>query len=248
MPRMPDAAAHTGSNTNEWAKAVENSESHPVNELVNPQESDVDGTEEDDIYPKRHVPEEGHEPPISHGSLFDTYGRLRRNPFRSGSHFTGILPDNPFGIACGPFLSGLKDHSRTMPILQFWTWTIKLSIKIPDSSEKGTEEDGLCRCSIVDKRGDWCGSIVVQQSWAAVRQGSPLTFIAVSDANSFTKKECPAWNYYIPKERDESEWDLYFVLLLQRNRGRACWERMALGKVFQAAFLGEASWEEIKLG
>ena len=71
--------------------------------------------------------------------------------------------------------------------------------------------------------------------------------MAVSDAKSLTRDECPIWNYYIPKEQEESEWDLYYVLLLQRNRERAFWERVALGKVFRAAF-GYAKWNEIKLG
>lgn len=67
------------------------------------------------------------------------------------------------------------------------------------------------------------------------------------DVRAFTEDECPAWNYYIPKEKEESEWDLYFVMLLERNKERALWERIAVAKVFQAAF-GEAVWDEIKLG
>ncbi len=55
------------------------------------------------------------------------------------------------------------------------------------------------------------------------------------------------WNYYIPKEKEESEWDLYFVMMIDRNKERALWERVAVGKVFQAAF-GDAAWDEIKLG
>jgi hypothetical protein len=74
-----------------------------------------------------------------------------------------------------------------------------------------------------------------------------LKFIAISDAKTFTKEECPVWTYYIHKERDESEWDLYYVLLLERNAARGVWERAGLGKVFQAAFT-ERKWAEIKLG
>ncbi len=64
---------------------------------------------------------------------------------------------------------------------------------------------------------------------------------------SFTREECPEWNHDIHKEREESEWDLYYVLLLERNTERALWERVGLGEVFQAAF-ANASWGEIKLG
>lgn len=52
---------------------------------------------------------------------------------------------------------------------------------------------------------------------------------------------------YIHKEREESEWNLYYVLLLERNQERALWERVGLGKVFRAAFV-DAEWTEIKLG
>jgi hypothetical protein len=78
-------------------------------------------------------------------------------------------------------------------------------------------------------------------------EGVPLMFIALSDSKGLTADECPVWNYYIPKEKDESEWDLYFVMIIDRNRERALWERVAIGKVFQAAF-GDAVWDEIKLG
>ncbi|KAK0714489.1 hypothetical protein B0H67DRAFT_644348 [Lasiosphaeris hirsuta] len=56
-----------------------------------------------------------------------------------------------------------------------------------------------------------------------------MQFAAVSDAKAFARDECPIWTYYIPKERDESEWDVYFMLLLQRNLERGLWERVGLG-------------------
>ncbi|KAK3689421.1 heterokaryon incompatibility protein-domain-containing protein [Podospora appendiculata] len=197
----------------------------------------------------------------------DAYGRPIRAALkgRNTSDFTGILPDNPFGIIRGPFPNdSTKDQIRAMPILQFWTWRTELLVTIRrdstngDSSEQGNTTtttnaaaappgSGLCQCNVVDKAGDWCGSIVLPARWAGEREGTPLMFIAVSDAKSLTADECPVWNYYIPKEKDESEWDLYYVMLLERNRGRALWERVAVGKVFQAAF-GDAVWDEIKLG
>ncbi|KAK0707287.1 heterokaryon incompatibility protein-domain-containing protein [Lasiosphaeris hirsuta] len=107
---------------------------------------------------------------------------------------------------------------------------------------------GLCRCSVVDRAGDWCGSVVLPLKWiAAGWEGVLLMFIAFSDAKGLTADECPVWSYYIPKEKDESEWDLYFVMIVDRNRERALWERVAVGKVFQAAF-SDAVWDEIKLG
>ncbi|KIW38384.1 uncharacterized protein PV06_09355 [Exophiala oligosperma] len=182
----------------------------------------------------------------------DAYGRPVRKGLKRGTEFTGILPDNPFGIIRGPFPKDQKDQIRAMPILQFWTWRTELFVKVRGDQEGQTStstsmDNQRCQCDIVDKAGDWCGSIVLPRDWIAERQGVPLLFIATSDAKSLTEEECPVWNYYIPKEKDESEWDLYYVLLLNRNRERALWERVGLGKVFQAAF-GDAVWDEIKLG
>lgn len=63
----------------------------------------------------------------------------------------------------------------------------------------------------------------------------------------FSQEEGLVWTYYVPKKREEPQWDVYFVLLLNRNQNRGLWERVGRGKVFKAAF-GERSWEEIKLG
>jgi hypothetical protein len=106
---------------------------------------------------------------------------------------------------------------------------------------------GLVQCDIFDSSGDWCGAIVLPHEWIAEREGQALFFIAISEAKAMTMEECPVWNYYVPKEREESEWDIYYVMLLERDQERALWERKGLGKVFKAAF-GRASWDEIKLG
>ncbi|KAF5001737.1 hypothetical protein FDECE_10870 [Fusarium decemcellulare] len=191
----------------------------------------------------------------------DSYGRPIRPNTRQGTKFTSILPDNPFGVARGPFLTEEKDWDKALPILQFWTWRTGLFVSIRqaettanstsapdnDGGGKGTEPDTLCQCDVLDKAEAWCGSILVSRQWVKERKRVPFMFIALSDAKSFTRDECPVWNHYIPKEQNESEWDLYYVLLLQRNHARAVWERVALGKVFQAAFRS-AVWDEIKLG
>lgn len=70
-------------------------------------------------------------------------------------------------------------------------------------------------------------------------------FIAISDALRFSDRECPIWTYYIPKEREESEWDVYYVLLIQYRVDT--WKRVGLGKVFKEAFAG-SEWKEIILG
>ena len=69
--------------------------------------------------------------------------------------------------------------------------------------------------------------------------------MAVSEARSFTLDECPEWTYYVPKEREQSEWDLFYVLLVRRRDEK--WERVGLGKVFKEAFR-DARWKEVMLG
>jgi hypothetical protein len=126
-----------------------------------------------------------------------------------------------------------------MPILQFWTWHSFLHIHSPPP-----DESGLTRCNVADKFGDWCGSIVLDNRWVENTKTAKHEFIAISEAKKFTDAECGTWSYYIPKEREESEWDLFFVLLIAWSDGR--WERVGLGKVFKEAFR-DATWKEIVL-
>jgi hypothetical protein len=189
----------------------------------------------------------------------DNYGRLMKRRLKrrlvgSESGFQAILPDNPFRViyhmsSSGPCRKSRKTGKRSgpstfMPILQFFTWSAELCIAIRETLPGGT---GLCQCDILDKAGDWCGAITLDKTWISDKTDHIFYFIALSDAQNFTLKECPVWTYYIPKERDKSEWDLYYVMLLQRNIERGLWERVAIGKSFKAAFQYD-SWNEIKLG
>lgn len=110
---------------------------------------------------------------------------------------------------------------------------------------------GLVRCDVADENKDWCGHIVLNEDWVDnyERAGSQKArFIAISEAKSFTHLECPNWAHYIPREFDDVEWDLVFVLLIELNTERLVWERVGLGKVFRAAFDLHQNWEEILLG
>ena len=204
----------------------------------------------------------------------DPYGRPPRKEFlKNASDFYTILPENPFGVARGPFPPSRRHYKDAMPILQFWTWKKDLFIQVPGAQKRlvrgsdggsdsasgsaspnggGGSDNGLVRCHLIDPMGDWCGAITmpraeIRYSPEKGHEGVKMTFIALSEAKAFTRDECPVWTYYIPKERNESEWDLYYVLLLKWNLRRTLWERVALGKVFKDAF-GDAEWKEIKLG
>ncbi|KAM5356859.1 hypothetical protein ACJ41O_003505 [Fusarium nematophilum] len=204
---------------------------------------------------------------LRRGSAVGPRGELRHHsPVRAGRarpdvpEETGVLkaiiPDNPFGTiqefpsdtsstAPQDLPLGLQD----MPILQFSTWLTELYVteRDPPGVEKPGSGMELRECDIADDAGDWCGSIAIADDWIRERQSRRFHFIAISEAKKFTTAECPIWTYYIPKEREESQWDLYYVLLVELDDERCLWERIALGKVFWAAF-ERAEWAEIKLG
>ena len=176
----------------------------------------------------------------------DNYGRPLRPSVRRRirTNFRGILPDNPFGVCVPNNRTGTKKR-RYQPILQFWTW--RCEFYILHNTEAPSPGDGLARCHVADKSGDWCGSVVVNEDWAQKNEERLCQFIAISDAKNFAKDECTNWTHYIPKDQEDVEWDLYYVLLIQPNLDRLVWERVGLGKVFQAAF-ELSNWDEIKLG
>ncbi|KAH6618813.1 heterokaryon incompatibility protein-domain-containing protein [Boeremia exigua] len=132
-----------------------------------------------------------------------------------------------------------------MPILQFWTYYTWLNISMPATPEADINPETV-RCHIADDSGDWCGSIVLDRPWVESKTFASREFIAISEAKQFNMEECPVWTYYIPKERDQSEWDLFYVLLIERKDEQ--WERVGLGKVFKEAFMRTAKWREIMLG
>ena len=183
----------------------------------------------------------------------DEYGRNISSDIarklRSG--FQQCLPDNPFRVYIEGYTAEPDKDFPDQPLLQFWTWWATL--RLVHSSTQTTNLAGLSRYDIADDVGDWCGSIILDKNWVEMEEkkghkidGSRRDFLAISDAKAFTKEECDVWTYYVPKERENSEWDLYYVLLVeQKDR---IWSRVALGKVFKAAFENSVQrkrWREI---
>ncbi|KIW72051.1 hypothetical protein PV04_00274 [Phialophora macrospora] len=178
------------------------------------------------------------------GYFVDEYGRrlpvaylALKKPFRK------TLPENPYLVLQS--FGGPNPEFPDQPILQFWTWQASFHVIPMDGWERDDSlPNDLQRCNIADDNRDWCGTIVL--GWQQVKdltKGSH-EFIAISEAKSFTDEECKTWTYYIPKEREDSEWDLVNVLLIKR--GQRGWQRVGLGKVFRAAFW-RARWREIIL-
>ena len=170
--------------------------------------------------------------------------------------FRRTLQEFPYRVVRGSYEAVLETIEHPLkPILQFHTLYMRLNL-VPDpehtkaesKTRQKTMPPKLQRHSIADDNGDWCGSIVLDSSWfhhQQTRSRLRHEFIANSDALRFSDKECPIWTYYIPKEREESEWDVYYVLLIQYRVDT--WKRVGLGKVFKEAFTG-SEWKEIILG
>jgi hypothetical protein len=119
-------------------------------------------------------------------------------------------------------------------------------------------EPGLHRYGILDAKGDWCGTIVLEEKWFDA-VGAVFKFAAISEARDFSMEEPDNWNYYIPEDRDVSEWYLFYALLLRRDGADSCYadrphfaERAGLAKIYQTAFQSASfqpgtSWKEITL-
>lgn len=123
-----------------------------------------------------------------------------------------------------------------------WFWTYHTELFIGASSQ--ALPNGLNRCGIADSSGDWCGSILLLKDWVAQAKTARHEFIDISQAWRFSQEECRMWSCYASREQEESEWELFYVLLIERKQGR--WERVGLGKVFQEVFR-EVAWREIVL-
>jgi hypothetical protein len=191
--------------------------------------------------------------------LRDLFGRdVERdsNVIYGTREFCRTLQEFPYRVVRKPYQAVLETIEHPLkPILQFHTLYMRLNLvpepETPQAESKSRQlptPPKLQRYSIADDNGDWCGSIVLDSSWFGRQQKrSKLRheFIAISDALRFSDKECPIWTYYIPKEREESEWDVYYVLLIQYRVDT--WKRVGLGKVFKEAFAG-SEWKEIILG
>jgi len=138
--------------------------------------------------------------------------------------------------------------------LLFKTFTgfFSLSRKsMSSSSFQSTLATGLCRLGITDSSGDWCGSIILNESWKN-SVGGVFEFAAISDAKEFTLEELDTWTYYIPEERQQAEWYCFYALMLKwgvDGDDNPVAERVGLAKIFQSSFFGRSfkpcAWKRI---
>lgn len=186
---------------------------------------------------------------------FDRYGRPIRRTTPRSDVFYRTLPEHPFGVPMVKEGTAKDPNLPDQRYLQFWTWSARFRItpETPENPFSSSQKNGFkCRrYAIEDRTGTFCGTIVLDRSWDEdSKLETPHEFIAISDAKNFASEEYNDWAYYIQKARNASEWDLYYVLLIQ-HRGEIA-ETVGLGKVFKEAFENSCdevkSWKEIILG
>jgi hypothetical protein len=173
-------------------------------------------------------------------------------PDRNRSMFFKSVPNLEFDMMDVDREDSEDLEQRDTKYLQFWTWSgfFRLLHKpLPTSSNLGP---GLSRFGILDDRNDFCGTIILPDQWAGrLVQDSSIDpvyeLVAISEAKNFAPEEFDGWTYYIPKEKEESKWDLWYVLLVEKINDVVV-KRVGLGKVFQDAFENSCSpgkeWRE----
>lgn len=157
------------------------------------------------------------------------------------------------------------------PYLQFWTWWGKFYVDVEAENDSlidipATVGEGLKRYAILDRHGDFAGTIMLDDAWSKEHpQNQPQEFIALSDARTFDKSESGDWNLYTEEDLDQVQWQLYNVFLVTRDDpnkdkiDRGVVYRRGLGKVFKKAFehavcdssddcAEQPKWKEIILG
>ncbi|KAH7411488.1 heterokaryon incompatibility protein-domain-containing protein [Cadophora sp. MPI-SDFR-AT-0126] len=184
---------------------------------------------------------------------YDPYGRKKKFPDQDGTVFHRTLPGPvfPYGVKMASPDAGPNLLRPDKPYLQFWTWSARFRISQQPVNETPLGE-GLARFDIADRNGDWCGTIVLAHAQSSeIDLRAAHEFIALSEAKNFADEEYDGWTYYQAAERDESEWDLYYVLLIQHDEEEIA-HRIGLGKIYKEAFSrscqGEQQWKELLLG
>ena len=194
-------------------------------------------------------------------SEFDRYGRYIKEEERHlpRDTFSHVLEECPYGVTVMPpgasiasTMSNTNIPDEDQTYLQFWTWSAYFRIR-PDEHRKQDTKSGFLRYSIEDYKEDMCGTIMLDRYWVKHNgTESPLEFIAISDAKSFSKSEYDDWSNYIPMERPHAAWELYYVMLIETDSETGISSRVGLGKVFKDAFENscerEKLWKEFILG
>ncbi|KAH6677592.1 heterokaryon incompatibility protein-domain-containing protein [Halenospora varia] len=195
------------------------------------------------------------------------------NPLKTSRWSGYVASDNkigPYGRSANSetaIETSKREHvPRADPIencLHFWTYSAFFSLSrtsMSDAKFKSNLHPGLRRFGIHDSKGDWCETIILEESQINPERVDPANgidhtyeFIAISEAKDFDLEEYDSWTYYVPQEREQAEWYLYYSLLIQWNEDKTVARRLGLAKIYKAAFKSASfapgmSWKEITLG
>ncbi|KAF2270472.1 HET-domain-containing protein [Lojkania enalia] len=189
---------------------------------------------------------------------YDSYGRPIPEEIynKNNESLKRTMPEYPF---CVNIADPKASHDSQLPdqrYLQFCTWSALLRLLPQDRMNQSDARPDTAPClrryDIADYTGDWCGTILLDSKWGDTHvkeSGTEHEFIAISDAKNFTREEKKMWTFYIPQTDEHSEWDLFFVLLLETRLGIS--RRVGLGKVFKEAFNNSCgpgkTWKEFIL-
>jgi hypothetical protein len=193
---------------------------------------------------------------------YDRYGRLikpNERTLQRDKDFKLILNECPFDVEIveDTEAAPLNSTEKNMPFLQFFSWSAFFRIR-EDRRQKYKPDQTFCRYSIEDYKDDWCGTIMLDKTWVLKKfikyeDHDPLEFVALSEAKQFADEEYDDWANYIPVERGESTWDLFYVLLIEYDDDTGIAYRVGLGKVYKEAFENSCKpegkrWKEFILG
>ena len=117
-------------------------------------------------------------------------------------------------------------------ILQFWTLSIYLTISQIESPDG--RRDIRERGTIVDRNGDFCGSVRLDGYFLDENDlNEPVEFILLSECEDTMPgsemDERDGWAI------QRTEWDLYWVMLIQWDDDGVLAERRGLGQIYQRA-------------
>ncbi|KAF2229546.1 HET-domain-containing protein [Viridothelium virens] len=186
---------------------------------------------------------------------YDNYGRIIPEKYNSlrRDTFDLTLPEYPYSVSVNPPGTPVDPQMSDLRFLQFWTWSafLRLERRYGSSSMASSLGRNSVRVGISDCKGDWCGTVVLDYGWINRQDARKAhEFIALSDARAFDEKEeHDDWTFYIPISREQSEWDLYFVMLVEKEGDVS--RRVGIGKVFKQAFFNSFApgkdWREFIL-
>ncbi|KAL9085174.1 MAG: hypothetical protein Q9165_007705 [Trypethelium subeluteriae] len=186
---------------------------------------------------------------------YDNYGRIIPEKYKGlrRDTFDLTLPEYPYSVSVNPPGTPVDSQMSDLRFLQFWTWSafLRLERRYGSSSMASSLGRNSVRVGISDCKGDWCGTIVLDNGWITQQDARKAhEFVALSDARAFDEKEeHDDWTFYIPISREQSEWDLYFVMLVEKEGDVS--RRVGVGKVFKQAFFNSFApgqkWREFIL-